>query len=401
MPRPRAIKQITPPKNTGKDPTLAPSRLKAMDTCPGYVSGDSGEAADEGSMLHAVVEAHILRKPAPAEYDPEVKEHREMVEYALEVYKTLEKEISPWAPPVGDFDAPLDPEVHVEKQIQIAYCNRPSRLDLVFKVPRKAIVCDWKFGRNIVDAPDTNKQMRAYGVGLWMDDPTLESIDLILCYPRYKKMDRATFTITDFKATLLDLARLAVRSECWQDNLNPGDGCNWCGRKLSCPAVASNVASVFQALGGDPSKIDPACVDLKNPARLGHMLEAASVIEGWAKDVKSFANDVAINQGIDIPGYKIVSKQGTQSLTDIHRALLALQKMMEKNGLGDLDYGMVLDHLKPSPNALSKYLVESFKAKNPKPPKGSIGQLEDSIEAEWDSLKILHRNSEVFYLRKE
>jgi hypothetical protein len=394
MPRPRSTKTITPPKNSDRNPTLAPSRLKAMGICPGYVSGESGEAADEGSMLHAVVESMIGNHRPPAEYDPEVKEHREMVEYAMEVNRLLEDEAR------SADEAFLG---WVELQIQIAYCNRQSRLDRVLKMPaaRKAIVCDWKFGRNIVDAPDKNMQMRAYGVGLWMDDPTLESIDLILCYPRYKKMDRATFLLPDFKAALLDLARIAARSECWQEHLNPGEGCNWCGRKLSCPAVASNVATVFAAMGHDPASIDPASVDLKNPARLGHMREAAEVVSSWADDVKKFTNDVAINQGIDIPGYKICSKQGTQSLTDIHRALLALQKMMEKNGLGDLDYGMVLDHLKPSPSALSKYLVESFKAKNPKPPKGSIGQLEDSIEAEWESMKILHKNSEVFYLRKE
>lgn len=395
MPRPRAVKQITPPKNTGKDPTLAPSRLKAMDICPGYVSGDSGEAADEGSMLHAVVESIIQGKPQPAEYDPEVKEHREMVDYALEVYRTLVDE--------ADFESMSagDTRVLIEHQIQIAYCNRPSRLDLVFKMPRRAIVCDWKFGRNIVDSPDKNLQMRAYGVGLWMDDPTLESIDLILCYPRYKKMDRSTFTVTDFKATLLDLARIAARSECWQKHLNPGEGCNWCGRKLSCPAVASNVAAVFAAMGHDPASIDPASVDLKNPVRLGHMREAAEVVSSWAEDVKKFTNDVAINQGIDIPGYRIVSKQGTQSLTDIHRALLALQKMMEAQGLGELDLGLVLAHLKPSPSALTKYLVETFKARVQSPPKGSIGKLEDAIEAEWESMKILHKNSEVFYLRKE
>jgi hypothetical protein len=393
MPRPR--KEITPPKNSDRDPTLAPSRLKAMDICSGYVSGESGEAADEGSMLHAVVEALIQGKHVPAEYDPEVKEHREMVEYAMEVYRTLLTEAC-----IG---INANAYVLVEHQIQIAYCNRPSRLDLVFKIPsaRKAIVCDWKFGRNIVDGPDKNMQMRAYGVGLWMEDPTLESIDLILCYPRYKKMDRATFTITDFKAALLDLARIAARSECWQEHLNPGEGCNWCGRKLSCPAVASNVASVFAAMGHDPASIDPASVDLKNPARLGHMREAATVVQTWADDVLEFTKNVAINQGIDIPGYKICSKQGTQSLTDIHRALLALQKMMEAQGLGDLDLGLVLAHLKPSPSALTKYLVETFKAKVQKPEKGAIGKLEDAIEAAWEEMKILHKNSEVFYLRKE
>ncbi len=396
MPRPRAIKQITPPKNSDRDPTLAPSRLKAMDICPGYVSGESGEAADEGSMLHAVVEAYIGNYAPPAEYDPEVKEHREMVEYAMEVYNTLMAETA--RPPQC---AGL--RVLVEHQIQIAYCNRPSRLDLVFKIPsaRKAIVCDWKFGRNIVDGPDKNMQMRAYGVGLWMEDPTLESIELVLCYPRYKRMDRATFTITDFKAALLDLARIAARSECWQEHLNPGDGCNWCGRKLSCKAVASNVAAVFAAMGNDPASIDPASVDLKNPTRLGHMREAASVVKTWAEDVEKFTKSVAIDQGIDIPGYKICTKQGTQSLTDIHRALLALQKMMETHGLGDLDLGLVLAYLKPSPPDLKKYLVETFKAKTPNPPKGSIGKLEDAIEAAWEDMKILHKNSEVFYLRKE
>lgn len=387
MPRPISTPSIVPP--VAKEPTLAPSRLKHLEQCPGYITGPGSAAADEGSLLHAVVEAYIGNYAPPAEYDPENREHAGMVDYAVEVYKSLMAEAKPQ-------------RVLVEHTLQLPFCARPSRLDLVLLSGDTAVVCDWKFGRNEVDHPSVNHQMRAYAAGLWLDMPGIHTVEVVLAYPRYRKVSRATLVKKDFQDAILSMATTGARCKEWRENLCPGDVCSWCARKLQCPAATSAVNEVFKALGGDSTKLDPHNIDLSKPERLGHMMEAASVVLGWVEDVKKYANHVAIEQGIDIPGYKVCTKQGTQALTDIHLALQALMEIMAENGLGDLDYGLVLDHLKPSPSALSKYLTEAFKAKHDgKPPKGSLKKLEESIEAKWDAMKILHKNAEVYYLRKE
>ena len=313
-----------------------------------------------------------------------------MVQYAQEVYQDLLKEFE------------QEPQVQVEHTIRLPYCARPSRLDLVLRTPNLVTVCDWKFGRNEVDHPYENHQMRAYALGLWLDDPRITSVQTVLVYPRYRKLSRAVLTKKEFQDALMDMASIGARCKDWRANLCPGDACNWCGRKLTCSAVGSVVQEIAKALGGDASKLDPHSIDLANPARLGDMLAAADLVSGWTEDVKKYAKHVAIDQGIDIPGYKVCVKQGTQALTDIHLALTALTEIMAEHGLGELDFGLVLDHLKPSPDKLAKYLTECFKAKHEgKPPKGSLAKLEQQIEAKWDAMKILHKNAEIMYLRKE
>ena len=71
----------------GHHPTASPSSLPAKAQCPCFKSGEPGEEANAGTIMHSSLECLITGKENPY-HEMLTEEQRRQVAYALEVYMT-------------------------------------------------------------------------------------------------------------------------------------------------------------------------------------------------------------------------------------------------------------------------------------------------------------------------
>ncbi len=86
------------------------------------------------------------------------------------------------------------------------------------------------------------------------------------------------------------------------------DLCIWCAKKGDCPA---NKAAIIPLEGKYEDLVCPDVVTphlLTLPSQFAAALKFAGQVELWAKAVKARCRDVALTEGIDAPGFKLVQR---------------------------------------------------------------------------------------------
>jgi hypothetical protein len=94
--------------------------------------------------------------------------------------------------------------------------------------------------------------------------------------------------------------------------LKTGDHCRWCAAKSVCPLVTGAV-----------ERADRAALKMVNVDDLAAALDKIETLEGWIKDAREMAQTLLEN-GVDVPGYKLVAKRATRQWVDEDVALTAL-----------------------------------------------------------------------------
>lgn len=366
------------PRLEFKAPTLAPSRLDALSECAGYI-GDildkDTDAADEGTLLHKCVE-----QPDCAEAETLTPEQRDLVAWCQEKLATASVD---WQ------------SVQHEVQVDVPFCARPARLDVVLMDLDMAAVIDWKFGRKRHKPACENPQLHAYGAGLMLRSPGLQRVSLTLAYPRLDFVDSFVFSRDDFKATMERLAKQSVKCDDYLAHLAPGSACGDCGRKLQCPAVARLASSV-----GFP--IQMGRTDLYDPKQLADLRRAAGVLGSFVKEVEQWTADAALKHGIDLPGFKLVERQGTRSLNNPALAIQLLPDLQRAQGLPEeIDTARLMDGLRITQAKLETYLKTMLRdAHDGKPPKGGLAKIERELEVELTKKGLVTRGKPSLSLQE-
>ena len=348
---PKRIELDTPAIPEVGTPTLAASRLDAMDLCPGFVKdpleGDKS-AADEGAALHAMIERELDGVIRPEGEAPKDSEQDPIVRWCVELAYEL-----------AGTGFTMEPEVSVN----IPFIGKPGWIDLLMisHDRRRAIIVDWKTGRNKQGHPSVNPQFRAYAVGVWMKYPGLESVQVVGAYPRLRSVEKADFTLADFKATLEKLAEISVKSADFGPRLNPNPNCGYCGRAALCPALnrlAADTITVLKSelpVGLDPEQVPPHRTDI-----LAAMRDMAGVLEGWVKAVKTRSDYVAIKLNYSLPGYELQTRAGRRAFRDPSEALQLANLTLTELGAGvQVTPADVLKVCSPSPADVEK-IIKGF-----------------------------------------
>jgi hypothetical protein len=138
----------------------------------------------------------------------------------------------------------------------------------------------------------------------------VEAIDVYIVQPPFvKKWTTDLARIKRFEADLI----LAVRASEQPDApLKTGDHCRWCAAKSVCPLVTGVVA-----------RADRAALKTINVDDLAAALDRIELVKGWIKDAEDMAQALLEN-GTDVPGYKLVAKRATRQWANEAAALTAL-----------------------------------------------------------------------------
>lgn len=305
---------------------LGPSTLKWVEICAGYrSSNETNPMAEEGTMLHEAVE----NMDTTGLDDVQISLVEKCVAYA----KPFELEAD---------------EVLDEERLTIKIYddeNVPSHgMTSVFgtgdkmctKVADKHInLLDWKFGVNPVDDADVNIQGQAYAVGAMDRFPWAETITVHFILPRRDEVTTHKYTKEDIEKAR-DRIRLIVDRALSDDpKLNPNtESCKFCGRRVDCPALADELLPLARKYDSSSEDFklalwqnaDPALVT--DPNTLSKMKRVAQVVDNWKKAVDKRALDLAVEEGLEIPGFNLYYRNPTMKIDDAIKAFKSIENFV-------------------------------------------------------------------------
>ncbi|NKD45367.1 DUF2800 domain-containing protein [Haematospirillum jordaniae] len=196
-------------------------------------------------------------------------------------------------------------------------------------------VIDLKGGRGVVVEAAGNPQLRTYALGAMLANPGLSvgKVMSTIVQPRAAHKDgrirSETFHVVDLMEWTADLlaamrrasdagnARHKMGGLQWAAQyLNAGSHCKFCPATGVCPALEQKVTDAagiwFDDLDNPYIANTPDSLD---PRRMSRTLDMLDMIEDWIKAVRVLAHTQA-ETGIDIPGYRLVPRQGRETWRD-------------------------------------------------------------------------------------
>jgi len=309
----------------------SPSSLKYVAQCPGYKPEFStNEAAEMGTRIHNALETGDWS--TMNDYESSLAQGCRNAEAAI--FK--KHGMDPESADIEDFK-----EVRLKiKLIGHETFGTCDRLVLDRK-NRRAIQIDYKTGLGKIDEPSKNWQGKAYGTGTFQ---AYEEIDEIFFYFIACRRDEILFDrytrdmVPEFVNDLSGVIQNAkhVRG-CWENidamMLSPQTlVCNYCANAETCPAVANIGVEVAQKYAPGAANIaslpEMHGSNITDPQIIAELLDIAPIltkaISGWKKK----ADEMAFQDGVEIPGYKVEERSGRRSITSALAAYGVIKDMI-------------------------------------------------------------------------
>ena len=295
------------------------STAKRVINCPASVAlvakmppKPSSKYADEGTLCHNAI-AEILDKGVTPESLLGMKYKKHTLTQAL-----LDTKIYPALKLLSEVDPDGEMEFMVETEIDFGN-HLPGAFgsaDVLGKLPKKAIVLDWKFGSGVIVEAEENDQGMFYGRAAmhtekakWIFED-IEEVEIIIIQP--PEIRRWTTTVARLEQFERDLVAAVKDSTRADAMMASGDHCRWCAAKPTCPLMTGAVDRATQL----------ALKDL-NPSQIATYLSQADMLEEWVKDLRELAHQM-LEADVNVPGYKLVAKRATRQWENDNLALTAL-----------------------------------------------------------------------------
>lgn len=313
----------------------------------------TSEAADWGTCCHQIAEKALREHTQCADYLGTTEKGKkysfevddEMAETAQEYVDYVRKRAAEASPDMGT--------LQIEQRFSLDSLKPPFEAggtgDAVIYFPAEKLleVVDLKGGRGVVVEAKGNPQLRTYGLGAILANPTLavERVRVTIVQPRAPHKDgrirSEEFHIADLVEWTTDLMHAMKRtaqalaeyggkgtSKAFIDQhakevrsdpewnalyLTAGTHCKFCKAAGFCPKLeqdALDAAGVwFDDLDQPRLSNTP---DIMSVEKLAETLNMLDMIGDWCNAVRAYAHSQA-ETGIEIPGYQLVDKIGNRS----------------------------------------------------------------------------------------
>lgn len=288
------------------DPKGGPSAAPAQMQCAAFIPDPAGsEHADLGTLKHAWLSYMLTHQHEIGVMAPPTEElcsdDGEQVEWVAQY-------ISDNCPPV----------LCTEEDLHLIGDDFTERTWGTIDVGcADGVIVDAKFG----EERDYSRQMAIYAF-MWMTRQRLTSCNCHVVYGRLRRAEVLDFTLD--KAASLTYQWLNQRDSA-DKTPTPCAYCGWCKDRLACPAVAGMVEQVAHGYSDTPLETYHAS-EVSDPNTIARMLAMAKVVGDWADSVKHHATKLALDEGVNIPGYTIRSRSGGWAVDD-------MQAAFERSGL--------------------------------------------------------------------
>jgi len=265
--------------------------------------------AAEGSAGHALAE-HLIKKhlkirskrPVSDYYSDELMEAvDDYVAYCVEQIENAKKECSS---PVFEVERRTDISQHIEGCFGTA--------DMVIVTDKKIHVIDLKLGKGVMVDAEHNEQLMLYGLGVLDFYEILydiEVVELTIVQPRLEHFSTWEISVEDMKAwaenELEPKAKMALAGE---GEFVAGDHCRFCKARFTCRARAEEYLKLAQMEFAEP--------ELLSDAEIAEVLTKADALKKWAEEVYTYAQNEAVVNHRQWPGFKLVMGRSNRKYTD-------------------------------------------------------------------------------------
>lgn len=184
--------------------------------------------------------------------------------------------------------------------------------DVVIIADDMVQVIDLKYGKGVGVSAEGNPQLRLYGLGAYLEHSMLYDIRRVrmtIIQPRLENVSTEELTVEELLAWAeAEVRPKAVLAMAGEGEYVTGDHCRFCKAKAVCRARADENLALAKLELRDP--------DILEDWEIGEVLKRAEELNCWAKDVKDYAFDQALNHGVKFEGWKLVEGRSNRKYLD-------------------------------------------------------------------------------------
>ena len=268
------------------------------------------EAAAEGTAAHALCEHKLRRalklqsrrKPISRYDSDEMDMHTDSyVQFVLETLAEVRRHCA-------------DPLINIEQRLDFS-CYVPDGFgtgDCIIIGDKIMHIIDFKYGQGVLVEAEHNPQMMLYALGaLCLFDSLydIEEVAMTIYQPRRENISTWTIPVAELKTwaenELVPKARLAYEGK---GEYRPGPWCTFCKAAVKCRARAEEKLRLAQYEFARP----PLLTDSEIEDILGKLDD----LTRWAEEIKTYAQDAALNHGKQWHGYKVVEGRSVRKYSN-------------------------------------------------------------------------------------
>lgn len=173
-------------------------------------------------------------------------------------------------------------------------------------------VVDLKYGRGVIVSAEKNPQMMLYALGaLSLFDMLydIEKVSMAIVQPRVDNFSTWEITVEELlKWAEEELKPKALLASTGGGEFCAGDHCRFCRAKNQCRARAVKNLELLKYEFQDPA--------LLTDEEIAEIIGLADELAKWAGDIYTYATALAINEGREWDGFKLVEGRTRRKYTD-------------------------------------------------------------------------------------
>lgn len=280
------------------------AKLEAM-----YGEKKTSTYAEEGTLAHELSELYlgkdVLKCITEVEFEAKLEK--------LMAHDLFDEEMLEVVPIYTDYC--ISQLAEAQTTNALAVMEIEQRLDLTEYVPESfgtadcviinddlLEVIDLKYGKGVPVYADWNKQLMLYGLGALRKYDTMydiENVKLTIVQPRIDNISSFLISVKDLLAwaenELKPIAELAFNGK---GDFKPGDWCRFCSVRNQCRKLCEHHLEV--------AKYEFAHPDLLSDEEIADVIGRSSKFVEWVSSVKEYAQDKAVKENKQWPGFKLV-----------------------------------------------------------------------------------------------
>jgi hypothetical protein len=265
--------------------------------------------AEEGTAAHDLAEHKLKKalkmrskKPTSPYHSDEMDEMTDLyVEYCLELIEKSKESCQ-------------DLQILIEQRLDFSdYVPEGFGTgDLVVVGSGTLHVVDLKYGRGIIVSAEQNPQMMLYALGalsLFEMLYDIEKVSMAIVQPRVDNFSTWEITVEELlKWAEEELKPKALLASTGGGEFCAGDHCRFCRAKNQCRARAVKNLELLKYEFQDPA--------LLTDEEIAEIIGLADELAKWAGDIYTYATALAINEGREWDGFKLVEGRTRRKYSD-------------------------------------------------------------------------------------
>ena len=265
--------------------------------------------AEEGTAAHDLAEHKLKKalkmrskKPTSPYHSDEMDEMTDLyVEYCLELIEKSKETCT-------------DLQILIEQKLDFSdYVSEGFGTgDLVVVGSGTLHVVDLKYGRGVIVSAEKNPQMMLYALGaLSLFDMLyeIEKVSMAIVQPRVDNFSTWEITVEELlKWADEELRPKALLASTGGGEFCAGDHCRFCRAKNQCRARAVKNLELLKYEFQDPA--------LLTDEEIAEIIGLAEELAKWAGDIYTYATALAINEGRQWDGFKLVEGRTRRTYSD-------------------------------------------------------------------------------------